>query len=266
MKYSSDRHTRLQMIIYPSRKARYYNSDLSIWISVDPLSDKYPNKSNYVYCNNNPINFIDIYGEDEWQLNTENGTFTKVGDKGGSSTDYYSVGTYDKNGNFQQASSHTIERDGKCNINSFRIKESKNATLSAFHVPDAKDEDIKSGFILERNGPDTEESDQKKRISAGSYGLMKNDNSNSRYPNNPKLYRESEKNSKNFGEFAKRAILIHIGNYYYDGVGCLLPGSSTSIKNGDHAVWNSGNTVNSIMNLCKSRGWHNMRLNIINAF
>lgn len=91
-------------------------------------------------------------------------------------------------------------------------------------------------------------------------------NSNSRYPNNPRLYRESEKSSKSFGEFAERGILIHLGNYDYDGVGCLLPGASTSIKNGDHAVWNSGNTVNSIMNLCKSRGWHNMRLNIINAF
>jgi RHS repeat-associated protein len=30
--------------------ARYYNSDISIWLSVDPLSDKYPNLSSYAYC------------------------------------------------------------------------------------------------------------------------------------------------------------------------------------------------------------------------
>ncbi|MDR2979435.1 MAG: RHS repeat-associated core domain-containing protein, partial [Bacteroidales bacterium] len=30
--------------------ARYYDSDLSIWLSVDPLSDKYPFISPYVYC------------------------------------------------------------------------------------------------------------------------------------------------------------------------------------------------------------------------
>ncbi|MBP5709454.1 MAG: hypothetical protein J6W84_00535 [Bacteroidales bacterium] len=40
-------------ISYPA--ARYYNSDLSIWISVDPLVDKYPNLSPYTYCAGNPV-------------------------------------------------------------------------------------------------------------------------------------------------------------------------------------------------------------------
>ena len=30
--------------------ARYYNSDLSLWLSVDPMADKYPNLSPYNYC------------------------------------------------------------------------------------------------------------------------------------------------------------------------------------------------------------------------
>ncbi|MBQ7490653.1 MAG: hypothetical protein IJT51_09090 [Bacteroidales bacterium] len=42
--------------------ARYYNSDLSIWISVDPLSDKYLTESPYVFCNNNPIKLKDPNG------------------------------------------------------------------------------------------------------------------------------------------------------------------------------------------------------------
>ncbi len=44
--------------------ARYYMSDLSIWASVDPLSDKYPSLSPYVYCANNPIIIIDPDGRD----------------------------------------------------------------------------------------------------------------------------------------------------------------------------------------------------------
>ena len=246
--------------------ARYYSSNLSIWLSVDPMSDKYPHQSNYVYCSNNPIRVIDPNGEDEWQLNKENGTFTRVGDKGGNTTDYYSIGTMDKDGNFQEESNHSINRDGKCNINSFRIQESQNATLSAFHIPDAKKGEISSGFFLERSGPDTEKSGEKKRILAGSYGLTKNYAENSKYPNSPRLYRESEKTSEGYGAFAKRGILIHVGNYYTNGVGCLLPGSSKGKTNGDYSVSNSGETVNKIIELCRSRGWDNMRINIINVF
>ena len=48
--------------------SRYYSSDLSIWMSVDPMSDKYPHQSNYVYCSNNPIRLVDPNGEDEWEV------------------------------------------------------------------------------------------------------------------------------------------------------------------------------------------------------
>ena len=42
--------------------SRYYSSDLSIWLSVDPMSDKYPSLSPYVYCANNPIKLVDPNG------------------------------------------------------------------------------------------------------------------------------------------------------------------------------------------------------------
>ena len=44
--------------------SRYYSSDLSIWLSVDPMSDKYPSLSPYVYCADNPIKLVDPNGED----------------------------------------------------------------------------------------------------------------------------------------------------------------------------------------------------------
>ncbi|MBQ6070992.1 MAG: matrixin family metalloprotease [Bacteroidales bacterium] len=44
--------------------ARYYSSDLSIWLSVDPQASKYPSLSPYSYCANNPIKLVDSDGED----------------------------------------------------------------------------------------------------------------------------------------------------------------------------------------------------------
>ena len=45
--------------------ARYYSSDLSIWLSVDPMSDKYPNENPYVYCSNAPLLFKDPNGREK---------------------------------------------------------------------------------------------------------------------------------------------------------------------------------------------------------
>ena len=55
-------HYLLSIVHFSS--ARYYNSDLSIWISVDPLSDKYPNLSPYTYCADNPVRLVDPDGRD----------------------------------------------------------------------------------------------------------------------------------------------------------------------------------------------------------
>ena len=43
--------------------ARYYDPRTSVWISADPLAEKYPNVSSYVYCLDNPVKFIDIDGK-----------------------------------------------------------------------------------------------------------------------------------------------------------------------------------------------------------
>ncbi len=42
--------------------ARYYSSSLGIWLSVDPMSDKYPSLSPYVYCADNPMRIADKEG------------------------------------------------------------------------------------------------------------------------------------------------------------------------------------------------------------
>ena len=44
--------------------ARHYHPSLSLWLSVDPMADKYPGVSPYVYCADNPVRLVDPDGED----------------------------------------------------------------------------------------------------------------------------------------------------------------------------------------------------------
>ena len=47
--------------------ARYMDHELmTMWLSVDPLADKYPSISPYAYCAWNPIKLVDPNGEEIW--------------------------------------------------------------------------------------------------------------------------------------------------------------------------------------------------------
>jgi len=56
--------------------ARYYSSELSIWLSVDPMVDKYPSFSPYTYCADNPIKLVDPNGEDIITVDQQTGKTT----------------------------------------------------------------------------------------------------------------------------------------------------------------------------------------------
>ena len=55
--------------------ARNYTSAASIWLSVDPLADKYPGISPYAYCNWNPVKYVDPDGRDTLHFDA-NGKYT----------------------------------------------------------------------------------------------------------------------------------------------------------------------------------------------
>ena len=59
--------------------SRYYSSDLSLWLSVDPMSDKYASLSPYTYCANNPVKLVDPNGE-AWEVN-QDGYIRQTGDE-----------------------------------------------------------------------------------------------------------------------------------------------------------------------------------------
>jgi len=45
--------------------ARYLASEFSLWLSVDPMADKYPSLSSYMYCAGNPVIYFDPDGKEK---------------------------------------------------------------------------------------------------------------------------------------------------------------------------------------------------------
>ena len=61
----------MMIISYSYFGARYYDSELSVWLSVDAMSDKYPSMSPYMYCAGNPVKFVDPDGKAIKPVNVE---------------------------------------------------------------------------------------------------------------------------------------------------------------------------------------------------
>jgi len=72
---------------------RFYDSQLSLWISVDPMRGKYPSLSPFVYCANNPLRLIDPNGmEIDWYV--PKGANNAVYDKNVNENNVPDGGTY----------------------------------------------------------------------------------------------------------------------------------------------------------------------------
>ena len=61
--------------------ARYYDADLLTgWMSVDPMSDKYPSLSPYNYCALNPVKLVDSDGNEAWKPDSDGNLIAEKGD------------------------------------------------------------------------------------------------------------------------------------------------------------------------------------------
>ena len=75
--------------------ARYMDHELmTMWLSVDPMADKYPSISPYAYCAWNPVKLVDpdgneaIDNDDGWKIDRHNKTITRVSTEGGDNFQY----------------------------------------------------------------------------------------------------------------------------------------------------------------------------------
>ena len=93
--------------------ARYMDHELmTMWLSVDPMADKYPSVSPYNYCMWNPIRLVDPDGNDVWEV-SEDGHVKRTGDDGGTKMQTVKYA----NGNtatFNGSRYHTIMSDLAC--------------------------------------------------------------------------------------------------------------------------------------------------------
>ncbi|MBR5703349.1 MAG: RHS repeat-associated core domain-containing protein, partial [Bacteroidales bacterium] len=57
--------------------ARFYDPVIGRWLQQDPMADKYTSFTQYNYCGNDPVNFVDPYGLD-WYEKNDNGVIDYV--------------------------------------------------------------------------------------------------------------------------------------------------------------------------------------------
>ena len=93
--------------------ARHYHSALSIWLSVDPMADKYPGVSPYAYCANNPVKLVDPNGREIGEYYDWYGNY--LGWDGVDDDNVYIVSGRIPQKNIDK-SSHIVTSLGKANI------------------------------------------------------------------------------------------------------------------------------------------------------
>ena len=108
--------------------SRYYSSDLSVWLSVDPMSDKYPSLSPYTYCADNPVKLVDPNGEEIWIIGED-----------GNKYKYYNGCFYACDGNKVTPKSDSFLSTAANAIDKLKETKTGNRLISFFEGPENKD-------------------------------------------------------------------------------------------------------------------------------
>lgn len=147
-------------------------------------------------------------------------------------------------------------------------KNHKNETsiIGHFEVKDEDDNIIFSCYSLENSGAPTDLMGLDRPIIPRSYTLHWAESSVCV----PKAYRGITKQKLNKAiwlhdpnnpKFARRRIMIHIGNDAIDTLGCILLGAGYNKDSGK--ITDSTKAIAQFYSLCESKGIENFRLNII---
>ena len=127
--------------------ARYYDSQVSIWLSVDPLAEKFPSWNPYNYTMQNPINLIDPSGmspedTDRDYLLNKDGSLTKLNDNTTPDRVFNDAGEFvelEYHGQIENASSY-----GKSSIINFTGSSNSTTAFEFF----AENSNVEWGHII----------------------------------------------------------------------------------------------------------------------
>ena len=72
-KYNGKEFDRMHGLDWYDYGARMYDPVIGRWTAVDPLAEKYPNYSSHIYCIDNPIKSVDLFGTDIWNIDVGSG-------------------------------------------------------------------------------------------------------------------------------------------------------------------------------------------------
>lgn len=127
-----------------------------------------------------------------------------------------------------------------------------NSTLGKFKLYDNTNKIVQEGYTLEPGGPDTVQANLDKRIPEGLYNVE--------WYKSPK-YKDTLANLYNDKVSINRRILIHVGNYGKDTLGCILLGNGT---NGKDMVTESSKAISEFHKITKQS--LPLQVKIINGF
>jgi RHS repeat-associated protein len=238
--------------------ARFLQTSLGRFTTIDPLAEKYPNISPYAYCNGNPVFYVDLTGKSYGDYYSQTGQFitsdgiddNKIYIVTQSSIDEYDnaiQATNDQSVAIKSLKKGAEEVGGLIVQN--RVEEGSNYTLSEFTTIGGQAP--VTGYMLEPVGPSTSMANQNKRVPEGLYKL---DNySSEKYPSHFVLYNDIVPKS--------RAILYHTGNTYKNTRGCMLPGTTYE---GNGFVGRSEDKLIELYNFINAIGSDNVRVIVNN--
>lgn len=116
-KYNGKELDRSHNMDFYDYEARVYDPAIMRFTRPDPLATKYYSWSEYVYCANNPIRYVDPTGMDIWEIDDAGRIIQRIKDK---TQDAFYMVAKDADGNYQQT--YNTDADGNVKFNSISFE------------------------------------------------------------------------------------------------------------------------------------------------
>ncbi len=126
-KYNGKELDRMNGLDWYDYGARWYDAGICRFWTQDPHASGYADISSYAYCNNNPVNSVDLKGMDEWELNSQGQIVNTIKTK---KHDAFYMMMKDKDGNYvRDGQKSLLMKYGTVKWSSFSYRENENIDL-----------------------------------------------------------------------------------------------------------------------------------------